>query len=66
MILLFNTKEDFLLHLQKQLTEIFPIGIRSVSSVVPLEYSLSQNYPNPFNPGTVIRFDIQKSEIRIQ
>ena len=42
------------------------VGIQVISSSVPTEYKLFQNYPNPFNPRTVIRFDIQKPEVRSQ
>lgn len=31
-----------------------------ISSIIPLNCSLSQNYPNPFNPVTSIDFDIPK------
>jgi len=37
------------------------VGITSLGSEVPAEYSLKQNYPNPFNPSTVINFSIPKS-----
>ena len=39
----------------------FKVGIKSVSTIVPENFSLSQNYPNPFNPSTKIRFEIQKA-----
>ena len=39
-----------------------PIGIKSLSTEIPTEYSLSQNYPNPFNPVTKIRFAIPPLE----
>jgi hypothetical protein len=39
------------------------VGIKNISSEIPLSYSLQQNYPNPFNPTTKIRFDIQKSVV---
>lgn len=32
----------------------------SISTIIPLNCSLSQNYPNPFNPVTRIDFDIPK------
>jgi len=35
-----------------------PIGIQTISTVIPKSFSLSQNYPNPFNPSTKIKFDI--------
>jgi len=38
-----------------------PIGIISISSEIPVRFSLHQNYPNPFNPSTTIKFDIKKS-----
>ena len=37
------------------------VGIETVSSEIPDNYSLSQNYPNPFNPNTVIKFSIPVS-----
>ncbi len=37
------------------------IGIQTVSSEIPKEFSLEQNYPNPFNPSTRINFSISKS-----
>jgi len=33
-----------------------PIGIQSVTNVVPKSFLLYQNYPNPFNPVTTIQF----------
>ncbi len=38
-----------------------PIGIKSISSEIPKDFSLSQNYPNPFNPTTKIRFSVPMS-----
>ena len=35
-----------------------PIGIRPISSNVPVKFNLYQNYPNPFNPFTNIKFDV--------
>lgn len=35
-----------------------PIGINSLSSQTPSQFTLYQNYPNPFNPVTKIKFDI--------
>lgn len=37
-----------------------PIGIQTISSEIPENYSLSQNYPNPFNPSTKIKFEIAR------
>ena len=34
------------------------IGIHSISTEIPNQFSLSQNYPNPFNPVTNIKFQI--------
>lgn len=36
------------------------IGIKRISSVIPVENMIMQNYPNPFNPNTNIRFDVSK------
>lgn len=35
-----------------------PIGIQTINTEIPENFSLSQNYPNPFNPSTKIRFSI--------
>jgi len=37
-----------------------PIGIKQLSSEIPVQHRLFQNYPNPFNSHTKIRFDISK------
>ncbi|MBE2218058.1 MAG: T9SS type A sorting domain-containing protein [Ignavibacteria bacterium] len=39
-----------------------PIGINTVSSEVPADFSLSQNYPNPFNPATNLEFSVPAAE----
>ena len=44
------------------LTFVLVSNINSISNEVPSDYKLFQNYPNPFNPGTMIRFQITKSE----
>ncbi len=36
------------------------IGINSISTEIPNQFSLSQNYPNPFNPATKIGFELPK------
>ena len=38
-----------------------PVGISSVSEILPVSFRLYQNFPNPFNPVTSINFDIAKS-----
>ena len=38
-----------------------PVGIRKISSEVPVKYSLFQNYPNPFNPSTIIKFMVAEN-----
>jgi Secretion system C-terminal sorting domain len=37
------------------------IGIKTISELVPAQYSLGQNYPNPFNPSTKFTIQIAKS-----
>ena len=39
-----------------------PVGIRTVSTVVPDKFSLYQNYPNPFNPETIIKFELTSKQ----
>ncbi|HMS34113.1 MAG TPA: endonuclease [Ignavibacteria bacterium] len=34
------------------------IGVTTLSTEIPVKYSLSQNYPNPFNPSTVIQYSL--------
>ncbi|MCI0448415.1 MAG: T9SS type A sorting domain-containing protein [Chlorobi bacterium] len=38
-----------------------PVGITSINSEIPGEFSLEQNYPNPFNPKTIINFQLPSS-----
>jgi hypothetical protein len=37
------------------------IGIKNISTEIPISYSISQNYPNPFNPVTNIRFNLPQT-----
>ena len=37
------------------------LGVETVSSQIPDEFSLSEAYPNPFNPETKINFNIAKN-----
>jgi hypothetical protein len=37
------------------------IGIKTISELVPAQYSLGQNYPNPFNPSTKFTIQIARS-----
>ena len=39
----------------------FSVGVETVSTEVPMEYSLQANYPNPFNPVTTFRYDVAQS-----
>ncbi len=39
------------------------IGIKNITSEIPMSFSLGQNYPNPFNPTTNIKFALPKSSI---
>jgi hypothetical protein len=41
----------------------FVIGVESISSEVPQQFTLYQNYPNPFNPTTKIKFSIPPSKV---
>ncbi|MCE1166029.1 MAG: T9SS type A sorting domain-containing protein, partial [Bacteroidetes bacterium] len=34
------------------------VGVRQISSEIPVTIELHQNYPNPFNPSTKIKFEI--------
>lgn len=38
------------------------IGVTTLSTEIPVKYSLSQNYPNPFNPVTNLEFGISNPE----
>lgn len=38
-----------------------PIGIQTISTIIPMNFYLHQNYPNPFNPQTKIKFDVPAS-----
>jgi hypothetical protein len=38
-----------------------PIGIKIISSKVPVDFMLYQNYPNPFNPVTKMKFSISSN-----
>lgn len=40
-----------------------PVGIISLHELIPLEANLYQNYPNPFNSQTIIKFDINRSDL---
>lgn len=38
------------------------IGIKKISSNIPVTFNLYQNYPNPFNPTTTFQFDLPRKE----
>ncbi len=37
-----------------------PVGVESISNIIPDNFELYQNYPNPFNPSTNIKFDVKQ------
>ena len=37
------------------------VGITTIGTSIPDQFSLKQNYPNPFNPSTKIKFDLAKN-----
>jgi len=37
------------------------LGVETISSNIPKDFSLSDAYPNPFNPETKINFNLAKS-----
>ena len=39
------------------------MGIRRVSSPLPVKFTLEQNYPNPFNPTTTLRYSIPRASM---
>lgn len=41
------------------------VGVTTVSSVIPFQYSLQQNYPNPFNPVTKINYSLPNAQYTI-
>ncbi|HEX9750581.1 MAG TPA: FlgD immunoglobulin-like domain containing protein [candidate division Zixibacteria bacterium] len=40
----------------------YTVRMAGAGPLVPSSYSLVQNYPNPFNAGTVIRFNVPRSD----
>lgn len=47
-------------------TMIFTEGIKKISDIAPINYTLYQNYPNPFNPNTKIRFEVAKTALSLR
>jgi len=37
------------------------IGVKDITSEIPVNYGLSQNYPNPFNPSTNIKYALSQA-----
>lgn len=40
--------------------EVVMVNIKTISDLIPENFSLKQNYPNPFNPVTSIQFDVKE------
>ena len=38
-----------------------PVGIKSGSNEIPIDFSLGNNYPNPFNPNTRVAYSIPQT-----
>jgi hypothetical protein len=43
-------------------TSINPTSVKTISTIIPTDFSLQQNYPNPFNPTTTIRYSLPHAE----
>ncbi|MBK8983390.1 MAG: T9SS type A sorting domain-containing protein [Ignavibacteria bacterium] len=41
----------------------YKVGIQSISTEIPDNFSLEQNYPNPFNPETKIKFSVREKSL---
>ena len=58
---LLNMMTGGLYKLKVDYSVVTEVNENTISSSIPMNFSLYQNYPNPFNPATRIKFDLPKS-----